>query len=168
MTLQEKQATDGTVIVFRRAFGFTATAGGTYISVFPSSDVTGAAEFGSANTLYTSYRVLRMDINYIPNVIGGNLSTLTYAPVFLVTDKYFNTALGSYDQAANYPSCTMNCLGERWTHTANMDGEPWSISVAVNQTVAPWYFKFYCTGLTTVSTYGEIIVEYTTQFFARQ
>lgn len=146
----------------------TSTAGGTIADV--ETDIpTGSPDFASTQALFAEYRILCMTLQFIPNVTGGNVALVAYAPFYVVWDATSSvTALTSYVNATNYPISRQKSLNQPWSINHKMDGVEEATFVPVTSAIVDFSFKTFATGLTAATTYGRYIIRWKTQFRGRQ
>lgn len=145
----------------------TSTAGGVINDVY--TDVpNNSPDWTSAAAIFAEYRVLAMTVNFIPNIQGGNVAAIAYAPLYVVWDTGGVTALASYAAASNFPVTHFRALNQPWAITHKMNGVEEGLFVIVSSPVVDYSFKLFATGLTAVTNYGRCLVRWHVQFRGRQ
>jgi len=146
--------------------GYTAAlasdGAGKIASVFGTGTVSSANDWASAAALFGEFRVLGMQIDFIP--INLNSSLLTAASISVVSDFQAATALGTYGDAARYGSCKNHSINERWYHQVRMDGFENAQFTPTSAVVSTYYIKVISTGNSLSSTMGEIYIHFLVQF----
>jgi len=125
-------------------------------------------DWAGVSATFAEYRVLAMEVRFIPNVTGATIGTLLYAPIYLVLDLTSNvTPLTSYAQATNYALSTVRSLNQLLRMQHKMKGVEESQFVPTTSGVVDYSFKTFAGGLTPSTTYGRYFVHWKCQFRGR-
>jgi len=146
----------------------TSTGGGVYDGVY-SSDPTSLTDWASISGEYDEYRVLAIEVKFLPYNRYNQTVAVAYALSngvgFVVLDMNNTTALTSVQNASQYASAKFISSSDPWQHevkaaTRNlMTWQPTSSQ--------PTYFmaiKHYITGINVSTAFGVIWVRYLIQF----
>jgi len=126
-------------------------------------------DWASAIAVYAEYRILAMEVKFIPNVAGGNVSTLTYAPLYMVWNPNQATGvLTSYAAASQLAAFKSGALNQPLAMSHKMSSIEEGTFVSTLATTVDYSFQIFSTGLTASQPYGRVIVRWLTQFRGRQ
>lgn len=102
--------------------GQVATSGtGTVTTVFDAySQISVASDWTSLSNLYTEYRILSMEIEFIPWNTFNTATTNTLAPMYTIDTRDTATALASLTQAVGFDSCRVVQPSKRFTRSIKM------------------------------------------------
>lgn len=164
-------------IMLRYIFPVSTGVGVTTFATVFANDPTGAVEWSSLSSLFDTYRVLAMELKYIPASYTGTL--LTGGTLLCVMDYNDTTALASQAAALQYDSVAFRNIGTTtspvevgWTYG------PWRAKGAGlmgwnNVTGGPpvgqvGSIKVYSSSLTASTGYGAIVLFWLVQLRGRQ
>jgi len=145
-----------TVIQCRNSFAFTSSSGGV-VSTVCANNLASFLDTTSIETLYDEWRCLSCEVMYVPNVTGGAQTALAYSVAVGVVDNDNATALPSFSSGIDYESAKVFSLDGKMKLVWRMAGAPDSDFLTDDTKPSTW-FKFFCSGLTASSTYGQLIV----------
>jgi len=153
-----------TVVRMVSIAAFTSTAGGVFNSV--AAALPGNfTDWSSFAAVWDECRVLGLKVTYIPFFTAN--PSVTQGSVVIVTDRDSNGALTSLSAGYDYESCTLGQTERRFVHEAKMTGIEDSGFVITASPPTPWWFKFYTSGLSISTAYGELFYEMLVQFRGR-
>jgi hypothetical protein len=166
---QVKKNQDTLTVEISNVFSLTSSSGGIIASVI-GNNLASFLDTTSLQTLWDEWRVLSMLAIYYPNVqsaVGYSGTTpLTYSVCYGIVDNDNSTPLPSAAAAVDYASVTPFALNERSKLAWKMSGSEDSLFINNNGTSTSW-FKYYCSGLTASTNYGQVIVKCLVQFRGR-
>lgn len=138
----------------------TTSAGGVVDVVFGSSPAV-LNEWTSWQGLYHEYRVLAIELTYIP---VKNISNWAYGVGSTVVDRQTSAALGSVTAATNHESHVAFQMFNKWTRTARMMGNPDDKWTDISSPISTFYIKCYSSGNSTIQTIGQFFLTYLVEF----
>lgn len=163
-----KQACDVHTFVVHNSGQLTSSAGGVLNTVFTNSNQAGAsADWTGLSALFKEYRILAMQIDYIPWNQYSKASTTVVTPLYVVSDRETATALTSVADAVGSASCRIYSLDNKWSRSIRMDGveeSQWTVSGSAVASTACTYLKCYASGLSNSTIYGDFISSCVVQF----
>jgi len=177
----ELQSADTHTMSFMQDITAVSTGAGLMAPVFPFENPNSAQDFSVAIQMFDEYRVLAMDVTFVPNMENtldtANLA-LNHAPIYAVVDRDSNSALTAYATALNYPSISYHTLTKKWTKKMNMQGSSIEVSSGIGNAEGLWLncqstptlcgsIKIVAVGLSASATYGHFILRYRVQFRGR-
>jgi len=158
-----------------------STAGGLLNPSFQFSNPNPATDWSSFIAIYDEYRVLAMDVTFVPNMedtLDTSNLAFNHSPMLSVVDRDTNVALAAYSNALNYGSLQYHTLTRKAHREMKMSGVnsqissgiPSSEGVFLNCQSAPSLsgaIKFVAVGLSASTTYGHFYVRWRVQFRGR-
>jgi hypothetical protein len=138
----------------------TTSAGGVVDVVFGNSPAV-LNEWSTWQGLYHEYRVLGMELKYIPI---KNVANWAYGFGTSVLDRENSSALGSTTAATNHESMIVHQMYNSWSRTAKMSGTDESVWLDVASPAAKFYIKLYSSGNSTIQTIGGFFLEFLLEF----
>jgi hypothetical protein len=130
---------------------------------------TSSPDWASLSSVFAEYRVLSMNVRYIPILSGASVSTLSYNVAYMVWSANSDvTPLTTYLQAANYPVKRVFSLNSTASLSHNMRGAEEATFVDVSSSVVDYTFKIVATGLSASANYGRYVLTYLIQFRGRK
>lgn len=184
-TYKRRSKINSTITVKLRGTATVASDGSGVVSVYMSDNAPNAwlngagtlSDWVSYSALYDAYRVSCISVKYIPTYVS-NVSTVSFAPMYIVHDPDDNTGAIATSVAVDYQNLRIKNLARPWTYfTRNPKRRVGGQSVTT--TIAPGWFdiaspvyggtlSFYASGLTNSNTYGTFIVTYYIRFTVRR
>ncbi len=150
----------------------SSSAGGVLNTVFDwYSQSSTPTDWASFANLYTEYRILSMEIEFIPWNKYNQPTTSAMPPVYFVVDKSNNTVLGSIAQAIAYDSCKVESSQEKLKMSVKMSSVEESQFVAIGSspaTSARSYIKMYGSGFAASANVYDFVCRCVVQFRGRQ
>lgn len=154
-----------------------ATGGGvTVLNPVFANDPSGSSEWSSCQALFDSYRVLAMELKFIPASYVG--TGLTGGTLLIVSDYEDATALASQAAALQYDSVQLRNIGTTtnpsavgWRYgpwKARGNNMLWSSTLTGMFTQAVGSIKCRADSLTATTGYGAIVLYWLVQFRGRQ
>lgn len=145
----------------------TSNASSTLNDVMGDYPVVSPDWSGLAST-FAEYRVLAMEVRFIPNVTGATYSTNLYAPLYVVLDLTSSTTpLTSYTVASNYAVSRVGSLNTPIRLSHKMAGVEESTFISTQLTTVDYNFKWFATGVSASTNYGRYFVHWKVQFRGR-
>jgi hypothetical protein len=145
--------------------GVIATVFGAYLQMSTSAD------FANFQSLYSEYRILSMEVEFIPWNSFNTPTTTTQAPLYTVTDRQTATALASVAQAINYDSLLAVVPQKRFKRSIKMDSTDEANWIAIGSSPATgsnFYVKLYSSGNANSTIFYDFIARVLVQFRGRQ
>ncbi len=150
----------------------TTTAGGQLTTVFDwYSQMSTPADWTQISNLWTEYRILSMEVEFIPWNTFNNASTTILAPVYSVVDRANNTVLGSVAAAVAYESCLALVPSTRFKRVvkmSSMEEAGWNAISSAPATASRAYLKMYSTGNTGSINLYDFVTRVIVQLRGRQ
>ncbi len=150
----------------------TTTAGGVLATVFDSySQLSTPGDWASLTNLYTEYRVLSMEVEFLPWNTYNMPTTTVLPPLYSVLDRSNNTPLGSIAQAMGYDSVMGKEASKKFRRVIKMastDEAVWTPVGSGPATASRMYLKLYGTGFTGSTNLYDFITRIVVQLRGRQ
>jgi hypothetical protein len=147
---------------------FTASAGTITLSI-NTSLVQNTSGWVQLAAEWHEYRVVAMEVIYVPILTYQTATIAVYPPCICVVDRATNSALGSYAGAADHESAQMFNLKHQYRRTIRMDGPEESVWTPVGTAFSFGYIKFYATGCDPAgATYGRGMYRFLLQLRGKQ
>jgi hypothetical protein len=156
---------DRTVAELTNSFAFTSTSGGVQQQVI-ANNLASFIDSTSYTALYDEYRCLSMEATYYPILSGATISGVTYQLAYGVVDNDSSGVLTSVNNAIDFASVKIFPLDSKMTLRWKMNGVE-DADFTDSNTVATVYFKYFSSGLSNSTNYGNIIVKTLWQFRGR-
>ncbi len=150
------------------------SAGGVVNTVFDAySQMSTPTDWTNLSGLYTEYRILSMEVEFIPwNTFNQGLApTINLAPIYTVEDRANNTVLGSTAQAVGYDSCYVKEPSKRFIRRIKMNANEEAVFTPVGSspaTASRLYIKLYSTGNVASTTLYDFVTRIVVQLRGRQ
>ncbi len=148
----------------------TSSAGGVIADTWADYPQT-SPDWTAMTTTFGEYRVLAMELRFVPNVQGATVASVAYAPFYVVWDSSQSTTtptpLASYSAASQYVVSRIRALNEPWSIDHRMNGSEEATFVPTSNNAVDYAFKTYASGLTASTTYGRYFVRWKCQFRGR-
>lgn len=138
----------------------TTSAGGVIDVVFGSSPAV-LNEWSSWQGLYHEYRVLAMELKFVP---VKNVANWAYGVASTVVDRQSSASLGGYVAATNHESHQDQQMYNAWKRTARMMGNPDDAWIDISAPVAKYYIKCYSSGNAAIQTIGAFFLKFLLEF----
>ncbi len=142
-------------------YAAATTSGGGVIDVVFGSSPAVLNEWTTWQSLYHEYRVLAIELKYIP---VKNVANWSYGIASTVVDRQTSSALGSITAATNHESHIAFQMYEKWTRTARMMGNPDDKWMDISSPASTFFIKCYSTGNATIQTIGGFFLTYLIEF----
>ncbi len=151
-------------------------SGGTGVinTVFDSiNQVQSSSDWASLAALWNEFRVLSMRVQLVPwNKYNlATPATTPASPLYTVTDRNDNTALGSLSTVANYNSAEQHEPSTKVVRSLKMDGvdeAEWTSTSTGPGGSARMYVKLFSSGNANSTTYYDYFNSYIVQFRGRK
>ncbi len=130
-----------------------------------------ATDWAQYTATYAEYRVLSMTCRFTPNTEGATVSTVAYAPIYVVWDTdqtAVNTVLTSYADASNFASLQIHSINMPFQISHRMSTVDEATFAPTTSSVIDYAFKYFATGLTNSTSYGRVTIIYHCQFRGRK
>jgi len=156
-----------------------ASSVGTTLSAVWGGDPTGSGGFNNPASpewaayvaLYREYRVLGLQVEFIPNAQYSQPTAagLTFAPLYEVVEHDGTTAnLTGYSQATQFPSMIPRSLTKPWKRAIRMaDTLEAAFIATANAPTVPLVIKWFSTALSASAPYGRARVSVLVQLRGR-
>lgn len=145
-----------------------SSAGGVINTVFDAwSQVTSSPTWTNLSASFKECRILAMDVTFLPWNQYSKATTVTTTPIYTVVDRTNNTPLSSLGDAASNSSCVIKSLENRFTRAVRMDSvdeAQWVLVGSGPSASSRFYIKWYSSGLSNSTTYGEYLTYVVVQF----
>lgn len=167
LNIRSEQLDTTTILV---DFPLSASASGVIQNVFSDVPLTFTSLASNFTAIYSEYRVLAMQVRFIPIVSGATVSTNAYNVIYIVWSANSDvTPLASYTVAAEYPAQTVRPINTTLQLTHKMIGlEESTFADTSNTTLIDYTFKLFASGLTNNALYGHVLIKYIIQFRGRK
>ena len=120
---REAMSEDMATIQLNYYGSIATTAGGVINSVLDAySQLTSSADWSSLQNLYQEYRILSMNVVFVPWNKYNMPTTSSLAPIMSVTDRTSSTALSSLANACSYTSVKVHSPSSTFSRTIKMSG----------------------------------------------
>ncbi len=166
------QQNDTMTTQINNAGTITTSAGGVVNTVFDSySQVSTPADWTNFANLYTEFRVLSMEVEFVPWNRYNQPTTAALAPLYSVIDRSNNTVIGSIAQAMAYDSVVCTQPSTKFKRTVKMNSSEEAQWIAVGSspaTAARLYLKLYTTGNVASTNLYDFVCRIVVQFRGRQ
>ncbi len=150
----------------------TTTAGGVIATVFDSySQASTPADWTNLANLYTEYRILSMDLEFLPWNKYNQPTTSALAPMYSVVDRSNNTAIGSLAQVMAYDSVEAvepSTYFKRVVKMNSAEEAQWIPTGSSPATASRLYVKLYSSGNVASTTLYDFVARLVVQFRGRQ
>ncbi len=150
----------------------TTSAGGVLATVFDAySQVSTPTDWASWQNLYTEYRILSMEVEFIPWNTYNMPTTNVLPPLYSIIDRANNSPLGSTIGAVSYDSCQVMETGKRFKRIVKMKGAEEAQWIAIGSspaTASRLYVKLYCSGASANTNVYDFVCRVMVQFRGRQ
>jgi len=144
-----------------------STGGNQILNVFGSSPSSATPDWTSLAALYDEYRTLSIEVHYIPYDRYNRGTSVYTTSLAIVLDQDDIVPLTSYANALTYGSAKLVSLDTPWKRVMKMSGIENSVWTTTVSPVNLFCVKVYSDGLSTVTTYGRIVMYYMVQFRGR-
>ncbi len=153
--------------------GTLATSGGGIINtVFDAyAQASTPADWASMINLYTEFRILSMEVEFLPWNKFNQPTTSALAPIYSVVDRTSNTVLGSIGGAVGYDSVAATEPSTRFKRVVKMNSNEEAQWVPVGSTPATasrLYIKLYTSGNVASTNLYDFVARTIVQFRGRQ
>lgn len=138
----------------------TASVGGAVDLVYGGGGTTSAPDWSSAALVWHEYRVLAMELEFMP----VSISSTTAYPLIGTVDRGSSATLGGYNAAVSHESAKLLPSNRGWRMKANMNGPDESVWTATTTTFSCFWIKVYGDTFVGSQTLGRYIVRYRVQF----
>lgn len=163
-----REASDLHTFVIPLQGTIASTAGGVINTVFDAwAQVSSSPSWASLSAPFKECRLLAMDVTFLPWNQYSKATTVITTPVYTVVDRTSSTPLASLSDAASYSSCQIKSLENRFTRAVRMDSVEeamWVLVSAGPSATSRFYIKYYASGLSNSTTYGEYLTYIVVQF----
>lgn len=167
MTLQAFRNQSYTVTT-RMSRVVSATSNGSgVLSAIINNDPSNYTSWADFTPLFDEYRVLAMEVHYVPNVNNTYNTTYLPQPVIHVWDRDASGALTSLGQGMDYESAVPSNINVPFKGHVKMTGSEDSAFINTAAPVKTWSYFNYASGLTASTTYGSYFVQILVQFRGR-
>jgi hypothetical protein len=150
-------------------FGFAATCtsngGGVIANVYGSSP-SGASDWANLIACFEEFRVLGFEVRFFPNNRYSKSAT-TCTPLLGLVDRSSSAAISSYSAMMTHSSHKRLSLEDPWVVTAKMNSIEEAGFLSVGSAADLFWIKFYSTGLSLSTDYGQFFITYRVQFRGR-
>jgi len=145
-----------------------ASAGGIVNNVF-GDDPSAASwsDWAGLVAVWDEYRVLAMQLMFVPINKYNRASTDTIQPIIVIIDRDDATAVGSEALAMNFESHSVHCGSETWTKSVKMAGVEDAVFLTTATTVPSMWIKLYSAGNSASVVLGKIYTTALVQFCGR-
>jgi len=154
-----------TLVEVSNIFAVSSNGSGVFAGVV-GNNLASFLDTTSYTNVYDEWRCLSLMVTFIPNAQGAVLPSVAYAVTVGVVDNDNSTALTSLASGADYESAKMFSLTNRNTLKWKMSGVEDAAFLDNSGTSTMW-FKYYSSGLTASTTYGQLIAKGIFQFRGR-
>ncbi len=137
------------------------TSGGGVIDVVFGNSPAVLNEWTTWQTLYHEYRVLGMELHYVPI---KNVANWAYGIGLSVVDRESSSALGSITAATNHESCEIHQMYNTFKRKVLMSGTDEATWKDISTPVAQNFIKVYSSGNATIQTIGGFFLEFLLEF----
>ncbi len=147
------------------ASGVIATVFDAYAQLSTPSDWTNLAG------LYTEFRILSMEVEFVPWNTYNTPTTTALAPIYSVEDRTSNLALSSIAGAMQYDSMKVTMPSKRFVRTIKMnstDEAVWTPVGSSPATASRMYIKLYSSGNGNNVTVYDFVTRIIVQLRGRQ
>ena len=163
-----KQASDLHTFVLVNSGQLVSSGAGVLATVFDNTAQAAASpEWTGLSNLFKEWRILAMEIRFIPWNQYSKATTTTTTPVYIVLDRTTATPLASATDALKSSTCREKSLENSWTVSTRMNSieeAVWTPSGSSLATDAKQFIKLYASGLSNTITYGDFITHCVVQF----
>jgi hypothetical protein len=164
-TKWDKEQGDLHTFCFGFAVACSSDGTGTIANVYGSSP-TGVADWSSLAAVFEEFRTLAFEVRYFPNNRYSKVST-TCTPLLGIVDRANNAAFASYNALMSHASHKRLSLEDPWVMIFHMSGSDEAEFQTTNSPTDDGWIKFFSTGLTASTTYGQFFITYRAQFRGR-
>ncbi len=148
------------------------SAAGLINTVFDAySQLSTPSDWTNLSGLYTEFRILSMEIEFIPWNTYNQPTTSALAPIYSVEDRTSNVALGSLAAAMAYDSMKVTMPSKRFVRTIKMnstDEAVWTPVGSSPATASRMYIKLYSSGNVANATLYDFVTRIIVQLRGRQ
>lgn len=148
------------------------SASGVVNTVFDAyAQLSTPSDWTNLSGLYTEYRILSMEVEFIPWNTYNTPTTNTLAPMYSVEDRTSNSTLGSLALAVAYDSVKVTMPSKRFVRTIKMNSAEEAQWIAVGAspaTTARLYIKLYSSGNSNSITLYDFLTRIVVQLRGRQ
>lgn len=161
-TRKERYDQDLTIMVLSDFTPISSTAGGIIADVY-SSLPSVSASWADCTAVWSEYRVLAHEIQYLP-MNQYSKTTTVCVPGVGVLDRRSSTPLASLAASEGFASARRLSLENPWTMKINMDNIDEASFIDVGGPVAFNWIKLFFTGLSVSTAYGQVLHRFRIQF----
>lgn len=134
----------------------TTSGGGAIDLVFGNSPAS-LADWSSLSGLWHEYRVLAMELHYVPI---KQVASWAYGPAHVVVDRKNSTALGSINAALQHESCEISSMYQEWKRVVKAESVEEDGFVSTSSPTATQYIKVYSSDNATIQTIGRFYLTF--------
>lgn len=138
----------------------TASVGGAVDLVYGTGGVTAAPDWSSNIAVWHEYRVLCMELEFMPI----SISSTTAYPLVGVLDRGSSATLGGYNAAVSHESSKLLGTNRPWKLKINMSGPDEAVWTSTATTFNAFYIKIYGDTYVGSQTLGRYLIRYRVQF----
>ncbi len=166
------QQDDLTLIQINNTGSVATSAGGVISTVFDAyAQMSTPTDWTSIANLYTEYRILSMEIEFIPWNTYNQPTTSALAPLYSITERSNNVALGSAAGAVGYDSVQVVEPSTRFSRVIKMASTEEAQFIPVGSspaTASRLYIKLYSSGNVASTTLYDFVTRIVIQVRGRQ
>lgn len=147
------------------ASGVVSTVFDSYLQLSTPSDWT------NLSGLYTEFRILSMEVEFIPWNTYNMPTTTVLAPMYAVCDRSSGSSLTTAAQAVAYDSVKTIMPSKKWKKTIKMDSleeAQWTQVGASPPTTSRMFIKLYSSGNSNSITLYDFVARVVVQLRGRQ
>lgn len=166
------QANDMMTTQINNAGQVATSASGTITTVFDAyAQLSVISDWTNLSNLYTEYRILSMEVEFIPWNTFNVPSTTTLAPVYTVEQRDTATALSGLNSTVAYDSCRVVQPSKRFTRVikmASLEEAQFTPVGSSPASTARMYLKLWSSGNSNSITVYDFITRLIVQMRGRQ
>jgi len=162
---------DAIVVSVRGYNTITSTAGGVLSPIYINTDPfnLSLASFTTYATIYRSYRVLALKVNFTPVVQGAVNNVLISGTPFLHgTVRKASSAAAAYSDVSADADARQTAINMPWTHSVRAQSPEEMLYISTGITPPNIFaIETYASGMAATTVYGATLVTYIVQFKTR-